>query len=147
MKTAILLSSVSFALAYMNDQCETVIVDTDAGPVRINKSDYDANRDGFTLHRETKTEKEANVTGTQKEVGTVTPVHPDVTIPPAPAAPDLVNPVPPSNPSPNQKLVMKDGKKFFVVTADGSRVEAEGIDAKGYGNEQDAWNAILALPH
>ena len=42
-------------------------------------------------------------------------------------------------------LVSKEGRKHFVVGEDGKKIEAEGIDAKGYGSEADAWAAIMTL--
>ena len=53
-----------------------------------------------------------------------------------------------SDPTPDDAppmLVSKEGRKYFVVGSDGTKVEVEGIDAKGYGSEADAWAAIMAL--
>lgn len=148
-----LLSFTAFARAFMSDICETVLVKGDNGPVRVNKSDFDADQAKggaklFTLHKETKAEEDAGLTAPQPTGATATPVDPALTIPPAPSAPDLGGAaVPPANPAPNQYLAMKDGKKFFVVNAAGERAEIDGINNKdGYATEQDAWNAILTIP-
>ncbi len=62
--------------------------------------------------------------GTQNADGTATP-------PPA---------VPPA------RFVTKTGAKYYVVDAVGEKVtDVEGIDAKGYKNEGEAWAAVTAL--
>ena len=42
-------------------------------------------------------------------------------------------------------LVVKTGRKYLIVAESGDKIEVEGIDAKGYGSEADAWAAIMAL--
>ena len=60
---------------------------------------------------------------------------------------ELIESEAPTEPTaPAQKmLVNKEGRKHFVVGEDGKNIESEGIDAKGYGSEADAWAAIMAL--
>jgi hypothetical protein len=124
-------------------QTPTVMINTPNGPVRINESDFDEK--SMTLHKG----KEANETNEAPvaQVGSPVPLAPGLELPPAPSAPNLDgNAVPPTVPSPGQMFVVKDGKKFFVTGADGVRTVREGIDDKGYTTEQDAWNAVIALP-
>lgn len=160
---SILLASVAaiFPVAFTAEVLETVMAKVKGGNgdyVRVNKADVDANPDNYTIS-DAQTAKQEPAT----PPGVMTNVAPGLEIPPAPSAPDFRPPEPaagepappapgapvaPTVPSPDQKLVVKDGAKFYVVRPDGSRVEdIEGIDAKGYKTEKDAWAAIMALPH
>lgn len=108
---------------------ETVIIETDNGPVMINRADFDENT--MTL---------ANM----NEVG-------------APAVPSEMQTIvpPPANEQPGQEpngqpvnetlLVTKRDKKFVVVNADQVAIERDGIEKDGYKTEADAWAAIMAL--
>ncbi len=51
---------------------------------------------------------------------------------------------PPVEP-PVEMVVTKKNNKHFVVDKKGVLIEHEKIDAKGYGAEKDAWDAILAV--
>jgi len=145
----------------MAETTDTVTIQTDEGPVRINASDYDAKK-----HKLAKEDKE--------ELPVTTPttfVAPEKVETPA-SAPVMreegvtrhegahaENPTPnngnrpvaleaPQAPASGEagsvdRRVMKIGRKFFVVNAEGAKVEAEGIDADGYSSEQDAWTAAV----
>jgi hypothetical protein len=159
----VLFASVAAILpvAFTAEVLETVMAKVKGGSgdyVRVNKADVGANPDNYTVSNP-QTEKQEPVT----PPGVVTNVAPGLEIPPAPSAPDfrapeplpgapaapaLGAPVAPTVPSPDQKLVTKDGAKFFVVRPDGTRIDdVEGIDPKGYKDEKAAWAAIMALPH
>lgn len=121
---------------------KTLLVKGKNGPKRINERDFDAKK--HTLHNATKAEKAEGLD--QQPLTTEFTVDPTVPIPPAPSAPDFVDPAPATPPSPNTRLVKKDGKKFFVVNPNGEAVDEEGIDKDGYKTEQEAWKAITDLP-
>lgn len=169
MLNSILFMFAVYARAFMNGTCETVVIVTEAGPVVINKSDYDANPDGYTLHDPASdpvalrddgpTIAEFIAAGypasayppvgyasksTVEEIAAAQPQTPA----PAPAVATLAE-VAAAAGAPSL-MVMKEGKgkeaKHFVVNAAGEKAVTDGIDAAGYANEQDAWNAILALP-
>lgn len=161
MKTTLLASIASvIPMAFMSaDVCEVVSIEgADGKPVRVNKSDYDADQaeggaKSMTLHKE---QPDQSVAGQ-----VVIPPPAGVTIPPAPAAPNFVPatdaagqplpvgaPVPPTTPAPNAKLVMKEGRKYYVVDTTGAKITGtDGIDEAGYASEADAIAAINALPH
>ena len=113
----------------MSSQLETVTIVTDNGPVRINKSDYDAAPDQYKLASPAPVQS-----GDKIEAGGDGKAD-------KPA--DLDAPAP-------QLMVMKDGKgkdvRHYVVDAAGERIDRDGIDAAGYATEKEAWDAILALP-
>jgi hypothetical protein len=164
MKKIALLASVgaSIATAFNNptsDTCETVLVEGgDCGPVRVNKSDFDADQASDKPQYKLATVKEA------AKVENDVPADPLVGGPPlaAPSAPDfsgerkepenidpLKNAAAPTAGSPNQRLVFKEGKKFYVVDGGGNKITdmAPNIDPAGYATEELAWTAIRALPH
>lgn len=175
MLTPILIMVAMHVRAFMNGTCETVVIVTDAGPVVINKSDYDRNPDQFTLHDAAAVDPNALRNDGPTIAEFIAAGYPASNYPPkgyaskstveeiaAAVADEAANQPQPATPAPAVAplaevakeagatapsfLVMKDGKKHFVVDATGAKAEAEGIDSKGYANEQDAWNAILALP-
>lgn len=128
---------------------ETVtVVGEDGNPLRINKSDYVADQaDGgaklWTLHDDPAPQADGG--------GVAFALPPGITQPAAPAAPDFSDAVAPPAPSIGQKLVQKDGRKFFVVVAaEGGAfpklTDTPGIDEKGYATDKEAWDAIMALP-
>lgn len=124
----------------------TVMITTKNGPVRINETDYDEKK--HKLHKPSgKDEKEA-MNAEPKTVDQTGQIDPNLTIPVAPSAPNFASPptapVAPSNPSPSQRLVTKQGKKFVVVDMNGAKIEANGIDQTGYATEAEAWTAALA---
>lgn len=157
MKSILLASvAVAFAPAFMSDVCETVLIKGAGGdPVRVNKSDYETDQaEGgakkMHLHADDKEPQPAPIIGN----GPV-PVHPDLVIPPAPSAPNFVNPVAPATASADTLAVAKGGTgrnaKFFVVRMDGSHVtDMRDVDATGYETEALAWAAVEAVkkqPH
>lgn len=108
----------------MNSKLPTVTIKTENGPVIINESDYDPDQHELMDGEEPVVEPEEPV----KE--------PEKTKEPSELTPPVDAP---------KMLVSKEGRKHFVVGEDGKKIEAEGIDAKGYGSEADAWAAIMAL--
>lgn len=161
MKMFMLLASVA-AVAFMSETCETVLIKgKDGKPVRVNKSDYDADRAAdkstMTLHKDDDgPERGATGEGAKTFEG--------LNMPPvaAPSAPNFNNtegvgtepPIDPTKnaaapvaPSQNQRLVSKEGRKFYVVDGTGTKLTDDGIDQDGYKTEKEAWDAIMALPH
>jgi hypothetical protein len=166
------------AVAFMSDAAlEVVTVVGEGGePLRINKSDYDADQaEGgakqWTLHDD----EPLQANGAGAAIG----LPGNISMPAAPAAPDFSsgggtpetidpnkNAVAPALPSPGQKLVQKNGSgktaKFVIVVAQGDGTflpltnEALNDPAKpntsptieegGYASDKDAWNAIMSLP-
>lgn len=166
-----LLASIAvraYAVAFMSDIVETVTIEGPGGnPLRVNKSDYDADQaeggaKSMTLHTADAGQSSGEVTSALP--GTVL-------VPPAASAPDYTAPnnaTPPVNtdpatgaatpsvPSPGQLVVSKEGTaakpKFIVGTMVGNDFvpikDRAGIDEKGYPDEKAAWDAIVAAtPH
>lgn len=150
----------------------TVIIETDNGPVTINKSDFNA--ETMTLRDTTAIAsgvvETAPPTPLVDENGLrldgptvaeyVTAGYPPANYPPtgyaARSTPEEIaaviaatNPPPAPTPAPvaapAQLLVTKKGKKSIVVDAAGMPVERDGIDKAGYASEGEAWAAIMAL--
>lgn len=121
----------------MNTILKTVNILRSGTVVRINESDYDAERDGSIVDDAGIAAGVVPVTddngGDAGNSGNGDTVEPTVT-PDVPAVP--VAPV--------QMLVTAKGKKFIVVDAAGEAIEHAAIDSKGYSSENDAWAAIMA---
>lgn len=130
----------------MSEILKTILVDGPNGKYRINESDYNEEIHG-------KIGKNADAGEQSSEAGvnaTVVPA-PGVLVQPAPSAVNAPSPatdslVPPTTVPAQQRLVLPKGNKFIVVTADGTPVEAEGIEKKGYATESEAWAAAMATP-
>lgn len=116
---------------------ETVTINRNGGPLRINAADYDAERDGPLM---AEAGPEAVMSGTNQpgtSIGAVSgPTQPQDGASPA-TSPEAVSD------GPKPAAVVKKGRKFFVSDAQGNPVVSEGIDAAGYANEADAWSAIM----
>lgn len=164
----LLLASVAMVapVAFMSETCETVLIKgKDGKPVRVNKSDYDADQaEGgakeMTLFKGGDDADQA-VTGEPVKTFDQLGMQPVA----APSAPDFSGggetsslPVDPRKeaaapvaPSPNQRLVSKEGTgkntKYFVVDGTGAKIEMDGVNKDGYATEKEAWDAIMALPH
>ncbi len=150
------------ALAYSAELAETVTVKgQDGSPLRINKADYDADQadDGakaYTLHKD---EADQSVGGVPVQTFEQLGIAP-VAAPSAPdfsggtVAPAVIDPnkqaAAPAAPSPGQRLVAKEGNgaktRFFITDAQGNKLTGDGIDDKGYSDDQTAWKAIMDLP-
>jgi hypothetical protein len=156
---AILLASAAVAVlprAFMSEICETVVVKVKGStdPVRVNKSDFDADQAKggkgiYTLNEKATDEQTDPVAG-----GVFVPVAEGLKIPPAPSAPAFVNPVSPTTATADTLFVTK-GKgakgKFFVVGPDAMPIaNMKDIDPAGYETEELAWaavNAVKKQPH
>lgn len=151
-------------IAFMSDMVETVLVKGAGGkPLRVNKSDFDADQASekptMTLHKDDDGPAVADGEAPVKTFGELgmqpvaAPSAPDFSggdgAAPLPIDPDK-NAAAPVAPSPNQRLVSKEGTgaraKYFVVDGTGTKL-TDGVDADGYKTEQEAWAAIMALPH
>ena len=125
----------------------TVTIRRDDMDVRINASDYDADRDGEILaHDDVPVLAAPPVPQIVADpVETLVPAGaPDapaqpVAAPDAPAQP-VAAPDAPAQP-PKAVAVVKRGRKFFATDAQGQDVP--GFNASGYAQEQEAWDAIL----
>lgn len=96
----------------------TVTVEIDGSPVRINKTDYDANPEKYTL-------VEGNVQAVENQ------------------SPDDSG----AKSFPAGAQVGKKGKRFFVVDPDsgGELIVFDGIEHEaGYETEEAAWAAVMA---
>jgi hypothetical protein len=156
---AILLASVAVAVmprAFMSETSETVFVTSKdwKDPVRINKSDYDADQDEkgekrYTLAKSAEAPELEPLSGT----GPITPVE-GLIIPPAPSAPAFIDAVAPTTASADTLFITK-GKgakaRFYVVDANNMPVaNMRDIDPKGYDTEElaiAALNAVKRQPH
>lgn len=166
-----LISTAVAAIGYMNDACETVIVTPAGGktPVRVNKSDFDADQELPAAQRHYKARKadddavdasgtmsDVNLTG-QGEGGeiltTAAPSAPDFTS--GDAKPVLMDEAKgaaaPASTDVTQWLVMKTGNgksaKFFIANGLGQKITGDdaklaGIDEAGYDTEDAARHVI-----
>ena len=96
-------------------ECEVVVVKTKNGPVRVNKSDYDADPKAYGSLDKGETEEANNN-------------------PPPSANAATANTTP-------QYFVSKEGRKFFVFALTGEKV----ADTDGYKTEDEAREAMQAL--
>lgn len=140
----------------INDVVPTVNVIIDGKTVMVNKADYLANPDGFTL-AEGEAEPKADlivdsstISADKLNPSTVTGVNATVADDQAAtAATEQQGEQPPAPPAvfPAAAVVAKTGKRFYVVDAgaENARVEFAGIDHEnGYGTEAEAWAAVMA---
>lgn len=159
---AILMASA--ATAFMSET-EKVINASPAqgkgsGPVRVSQADFDADQEKPEGERQWKAysgDKEPEQSGAGREIGDAAPIA-------APSAPDFsrdesttATPTPvdekkkaaaPKTSSPNQRLVKKEGKKYFVVDGKGEKItDLEAVDKDGYDTEAAAWDVVMKLPH
>jgi len=115
--------------------------------VRINASDYDAERDGPLVEGEVPAQP-VTLPGTNEagaSIGAVT-APPDAPVQPAEASGGTVPPA--QSPEavsdgPKPAAVVKKGRKWIVTDATGTPVVRDGIEADGYSSEKDAWDAIM----
>lgn len=163
MKRIALLASAAVTVGYSHGRVETVFAKRKGSkdPVRVNKSDYDADQEEDS--------KDRLYTGlADKPAASSKGVDGDVLPTAAPSAPDYSNgdagaPQPPVDqvknaaapvaPSDNQIFVMKKGSgknaKFFLcemkgneaVKIEGDRAKMLGIDENGYDTEEAAKKA------
>lgn len=126
----------------------TVMIETDNGPVMINKSEYDP-----AIH---KLMDENATSEPQPPSDPAEPVNPATSEPQdgnsQPVATDAAAPVNPAAGEPDkpaailpQMLVTKRKTKFHVVGVNGDDITLEGINPAGYKTENEAWAAITAL--
>lgn len=161
-KIALLASTA--AMAFMSSEFVEVVTvkGQDGKPLRVNKSDYDADQaeggaKAYTLHKdeaEQSTASPVQMIDPAQQQPLAAPSAPDFNGPnddPNALIDPLKNAIAPSAPSPNQRLVSKEGKagkeRYFVVDGSGARITMDGIDPAGYETEQGAWKAIMDLPH
>lgn len=153
---AYLLATV--AAAFMSETVETITV----GGVRVNKADYEADQEkpeGERLYKG-KVGKDEDQSQAGMTAGVMdTSDGPPLAAPSAPnfggedsgVAPSPIDPlkgaVAPTTGTADQRLVLKEKDRYFVVDAKGEKIKDDGIDAKGYTSESAAWKAIKDLVH
>lgn len=132
-------AAIHLPLVFMSDAVPTVTVMMDHGPVQINRDDYNEERHGAIFAGD----HEYNADGTRRDANPITPSAPGFTRGDEKiAASDDGGKVELGN------LGVRPGKKkgkdtFTVIdTNTGQPVAMEGIDAKGYASNADAWKAI-----
>lgn len=163
---AALLGSVSLASAFADEQQQgnsvqlrkivpnggninngpetvpVVTIVTDAGPVRINASEYDPATHTLAEGEVAPAVAQAPATppAPPAPAAPAAPVEPPVAVPTDPNAP----PAPPSAPTPVvpvEKFVTKTNKKWFVTDKDGKPLDAA---HEGYATEAEAQAAAKA---
>lgn len=136
-----LLASAAVPVVFMSaESVETVSIDTENGPVLINKSDY---KEGE--HKLTK--KPGEVEQPAPASGTVVIPPVEAIVPPAPSAPDQMHAVPPATVAADAWLVMKLGNKWFVTDAQGNKItDSPIVNKAGYPTEEEARAAIVNRP-
>lgn len=151
----ILLSSsalVNLVAVFATGDPETVVIKSDNGPVRINKSDY--NEKEHTLHEADRTHDADGVERTNPDK--VDPNNPPQAIQgankarqPKTAKTDDDN----AAAAKDQRIidadlaVIDDDKRFYVIDKknNNQHVEIDGIDAKGYKTNKEAWEVLLRV--
>lgn len=169
MKISILaLAASSIAIGFMSEVTDVVYATMkgSSDPVRVNKSDFDADQEKPSGERQYgeykgKDEPAQSAAGASAQpFEALEGVRPQA----APSAPDFTSGEPtvkpiideqkgaiaPAVPSANSRLVMKEGNKFFIVDGMGVKLTAEAvggdIDEEGYKSEKAAQDAIARLP-
>ena len=166
MKNLYLLGAATAALGYSHGTTETVLVKGSDGPIRVNKSDFDADQAGDKTMTEFKgkdptegdndgkvargTASDVNVTGAHGVQTTAAPSAPDF------SGGDATRPLPmyetknaaaPAATTADQLLVMKQGSgksaKFFITDGMGQKITGDrakllGIEEAGYDSEEAA---------
>jgi hypothetical protein len=171
MKYAMLLASTAIRVPFENigETCETVTINTAAGPARINKADYDEKRHGKLVSAAKEGEQSANM----PQAGSVPQTPPGAILPAAPSAPAQTAPGPdqggptqpardpvtgavaPTTPSQDSVFIMPEGsgksQRFFLVDINSKKIEHASIDPKGYKSMEDVQEALQAykraIPH
>lgn len=162
--TALLASAA--AIGFMSETCEVVLVKgQDGNPLRVNKDDFDADQEKPVADRQYSA-YDGDDAEHLAEGGTDRQTFESLGMPPqaAPSAPNFsggnnaaplpVDPVKnaaaPATTSPNQRLVMKEGKKFFLVDGSGTKLTSADVGAQieegGYTSQEAAQDAIKNLP-
>lgn len=169
MITAMLLSTTALVVPFDGETCETVTVNVDGHPTRINKSDYDAKKHGKAISGDKEGEQSADMA----QAGSVLQVPEGAIQMAAPSAPSQIAPGPdqggptkpatdpvtgasvPPAPSQDSVFIMPEGKgakqRFFVIDMASNRIEHATIDPDGYKTMEEAQAAIVeykrAIPH
>lgn len=154
MKLSLLCSTTigAFAVrAFMNDFVETVVIQGEGGPVRINKVDY--NETKHKLHKANKTHDENGIArkiaddtkpgtgkndggGATKPTSTTVELSADVL-----AEHARINAM--------KFGVLEENDKFYVVDANNENKRVESVDGidnkKGYKSNAEAWKAVFAV--
>lgn len=161
MKRLLLSAAASHAIGYVNDTAETVLIQGDNGPVRVNKSDFDMDQAGdktmkkFTGKDPTATDNgngvasDVNVTGANGVLTTAAPSAPDFSAPQGEELPKdtLTGAAAPAVTTADQLLTMKQGSgksaKYFIADGMGNKITGDrakllGIDENGYDSEEAA---------
>lgn len=161
MRKIILAASTAIAaIGYSHGRSETVLVKGGKdGPIRVNKSDFDADQEGdkkMSLYTGKDGENEAPAGGgTSSDVNltnaggvqtTAAPSAPNFSGPtdadPLPMDP-VKNAAAPAATTSDELLVMKSGKKFYICDGLGNKVTGDrakllGVDETGYDSEEAA---------
>jgi hypothetical protein len=177
LKSRLFHSVAAYAVAFMSDACEVVMISTPGGDVRVNKSDYEAQLKENGGDGKMKLASKADQDAAQPlaPAGVLSTPPEGVIIPPTPSAPGFAAPpagepaadgtvppvqatssndiaVPPAVPQ-GSYAVVKGGTnakpKFFVSDNLGNPIKGvEGINEKGYDTDVEAWTAASAAqPH
>lgn len=130
----------------MNNRIETVSIETDNGPVLINKSDYDPDVHQLSDEQlDAGDGKKAKKAETDDEREKLLEQARDLGLKPHPnTGIEKLNTMIADADEPVNMLVMAKDGKHFVVNDTGEAIVAEGIAVDGYDVEKDAWDAILA---
>ncbi len=155
----------ALALGYSHGRTETVLVKGSDGPIRVNKSDFDADQEGdknYTLYKGKNdadttvargARSDVNVTGQGENGGevqtTAAPSAPDFSSPAGSEQPidKVKNAAAPTSTTADQILVMKQGSgknaKYFLTDGMGQKITGDRakllkIDENGYDSEEAA---------
>jgi hypothetical protein len=160
---AILAASSAFVAPFMSDVCETVLIKSGDGNVRVNKADYEADQAEGGAKSMTLASKADQADAPQSTETVGTQSAPAIPVPPAPSAPGF-DPRFASGIDPNASRpvavasavgettlgVVERGtgtkKRFHVVTvADGKDYVGDRIEPAGYTSAPLAWDAVRAV--
>lgn len=127
---------------------DVVVIKTENGPVRIDKSSYDEKEHVLHVADEHHDEHGVRRDAVQSNLNP-SPTTP-AAAPVAGTSPGPVAPIAPADPAAPAKQygVLQNKNRFFVVDAanGGAMVtDVAGIDPKGYASNKEAWDALFLV--
>jgi hypothetical protein len=152
-------------MTHFNEVCETVTIQTDKGPVVINKSDFDEKKHKLAKaakHEEPALKSPPNIAPTGVDSQNTASV---TNVPGAPGAPAMNVPntegtggnnngatvngnttfVPPADVATRQFFVNKTGKRWFITDDKGAKFDDIGQPENGFDSDGDAGTYVGKL--
>lgn len=126
----------------LSNAADVVVIVTDNGPVRINKSDYDPKQ--HTLHQANETHDANGVLINQPKSASEFPTIAEGMAISSPVVPRELTEMDRRIIAANLG-VMQDNKRFYIIEGNEKVTNIDGIDPNGYKTNKLAWEALLAV--